>query len=127
MPPKIYGGGERIVCFSKVKQVKNSSTASINVTVVVAKRGTLFNIAFSNIGTAARYIKLYDKATTPVPASDVPLLAIPVAANTANCINFGEYGFPMLNGIAYTVTGAAGDTDTTAIGANEVKLMISHV
>jgi hypothetical protein len=88
--------------------------------VVKTGPGALTGYYLSNSGAAARYVKLYDKATAPTEA-DTPKLtlflgAAPFVAN----LHFGDSGPGFAHGIGIRATTEAADNGTTAPGAGEV-------
>lgn len=103
------------------------SLATINLTSVKATAGSLFNLTYTNTAASIRYLKLYNKASAPVVASDIPILTIPLAVGSFASIPFGTLGRRFATGIAFAITGAAADTDATAIGAGEVKFLIDYI
>lgn len=104
-----------------------TSAASTNATSVKASAGTLYSITASNTAASARYLKLYNKASAPTVGTDVPVLTITLAASSTVNVPFGALGHRFGTGIALAITGAAGDSDTTAIGANEVKVLSAYI
>jgi hypothetical protein len=71
------------------------------------------------------FVKLYNKATAPVLASDVPAMILPVPAAVAGVpgvctLPIGFNGFRFALGLGIAITGAVGDTDTTAVAAGQV-------
>jgi hypothetical protein len=62
----------------------------------------------------------------PTVGTDVPILVIPVAAGALAYVDFGVLGYRCLTGIALAITANMVDTDTTAIGASEVKVAIAY-
>ena len=90
------------------------TTAVAVAASVKASAGALFELSLSNPTATAAYVKLYNKASAPVPASDVPVLTIPLPANSAVVQQFGALGKRFATGIALGITGAIGKTDTTA-------------
>lgn len=102
-----------------------NSAASTNLTSVATGARTVFSISASNVNAAARYLKIYNKASAPVLASDRPVLTIALPAN-------GTVHLPMTmgmffsNGIALATTTGTADTDTAAVAANEIKVVISY-
>lgn len=85
--------------------------------------GQVYGWYLSNSGSAARYVKLYNKATAPTVGTDTPVMTIYLPAGAA-----ANVAFP--NGLAFSlgigigaVTGVA-DNNTTAPGSNEV---IAHI
>lgn len=102
------------------------SLATTNLTSVVAGRTRLHTLCLQGTTAAIKYVKIYDKATAPVLATDVPKLTLVVPAS-GQMINpeFG-FGIPFDNGIAYAITGAVGDTDATAVAANDVVMNMGY-
>lgn len=104
-----------------------NSTATTNATSVKASAGSVFGVNVSNTGASARFLKLYNKASAPTVGTDVPVLTIPIAASAVGSVTLGSLGLRFTTGIAFAITGAAADTDTTAIGASEVKVALAYV
>jgi len=103
-----------------------NSAATTNATSLKATAGNVFVVAASNVSASGRFVKFYNKATAPTVGTDVPVLVVPVAANSTVAIEFGILGMRFATGIAYAITGAIADADTTAVGAGEVKLHITY-
>lgn len=93
-----------------------SAAATVNPAVVKASRGTLRRIQGTNAKAAVVYFKLYDKATTPAE-TDTPRKTISLPASAAFNLEFDDY---FGAGIAYRMTAAAADNDTTALSAGDV-------
>lgn len=98
-----------------------NSAASTNATSIKGSAGTVFSITASNVSASARYVKLYNKTSAPTVGTDTPVLIIPVPAGTLVNVQFGTVGY-RLSGIALAITANAADSDTTAVGAGEVKV-----
>ncbi len=81
----------------------------------------------SNTAGSSRYVKLYNKASAPTVGTDVPVLTIKVATDDVVSINVGSQGLRFTTGIALAITANAVDTDTTAIGASEVKVLMAYL
>ena len=107
--------------------LNTNSAATTNPVLVKGSAGTLFSIAASNIGAAAAYLKLYNKATAPTVGTDVPVLTIQIPASGVQQFDFGTLGHRFATGIGIGITGAAADNDTTAIAAAQVKVLTSYV
>lgn len=103
-----------------------NSAATTNLTSVKASAGTIFSITASNINASARFLKIYNKASAPVTASDIPFLTIPLPANSVQNIEFGAFGIRLATGIALAITGLAVDNDATAVAVGDVKTAISY-
>lgn len=104
-----------------------NSTATTNASSVKNAAGSLFSITVSNINAAARFLKIYNKASAPTVGTDIPSVTIPIPANSALSLNFGTYGLRLTTGIALAITGAATDADTTAVAAGDVKVNIAYI
>lgn len=110
------------------------SAASTNATSVKASSGFLMGGTVSNVNAAARYFKLYNKASAPTVGTDVPIFTLMLPAGSAtvpSIVNladlFGEAGHLFGAGIAYAITGAAADSDTTAISANDCIVNLNYL
>jgi len=96
------------------------SGASNNATVVKASAGRVLAISVNNVNAAARYLKLYNKATTPAPATDNASLklVIPLAATSAVHLAFPG-GVKFASGIGFALVTGISDTDNTSVAASE--------
>jgi hypothetical protein len=92
--------------------------ATTNATVVKASAGRVLQVSVNNTNAAARYLKLYNKATAPTVGTDVPVLTIPLAATSANHISYPG-GVKFATGIGFALTTGIADADTAAVSANE--------
>lgn len=101
------------------------SAASINATSVKASAGRVYRILAFNASAAVKYLKLYNKASAPAPATDTPILTIPLQAGVLTEIEL-TIGIYFATGIAYAITGAVGDTDATAVALNDVVLNLGY-
>lgn len=104
-----------------------NSAATTNATLVKSTPGNIYSITASNTSASPRFLKVYNLATAPVVGTSVPVLTIPIAANSTINLNFGTYGMRLGTGIGLAITGAAADNDTTAIGAAEVKVLTAWI
>ena len=101
-----------------------SSLATTNATSVKASAGTLWSFVATNTNVAARYLKLYNKASSPVVGTDVPALTIQIPAGGVPAqLDGGSNGLRFPLGIAFAFTVMAADTDATAVAANEIKVV----
>lgn len=104
------------------------SAATTNATVVKAGTGQLYSIIA--IGTTAniRYLKFYNKATTPTVGTDVPVLTIPIPGNTQGAgvaIHF-TIGTAFSTGISFAITAGVADADSAVIGAGDVVVNLTY-
>lgn len=96
-----------------------SAAATINATVVKATPGTLYGLDCYNAAAAVRYLKLYNKTSAPVPASDTPFRTIALKPSDRTTVAFPT-GLVFSAGIAYALTTLAADTDATALTLADV-------
>ncbi len=102
-----------------------NSAATTNLAVVDTGQHIIYSITAFNANATVRYLKLYNKATAPVLASDRPVIVVPIpATGMVHLPMFMGARFPLGIGVAL-VTGIA-DTDATAVAANEIKVSLSY-
>ena len=107
---------------------KTISAASTNATSVKASAGQVYAIQCSNVNAAARYLKLYNKASAPTVGTDTPVKTLIIPGNTAGAgfvINFDK-GLSFSTGIAFALTTEATDAGTTGVAANELTVNIDY-
>ena len=97
-----------------------SSAATTNATLIKASAGRLFLIIGRNNVASIRYLKFYNKASAPNVGTDVPVLTIALDASSRFEIDLNPYGQFFTTGIAFAITGAVADNDTTAIAAADI-------
>ena len=107
------------------------SAATTNVAIIKATAGNVYELTISNPTATPVYVKLYNKTTVPVLATDVPLLTVPVSAAGAGSgglvtLQFGLVGKRFLAGIGIAITGAAPATDATVAVAG-VQVGITYL
>jgi len=103
-----------------------TSAATTNATNVKASNGNLLTILANNASASARWLRLYNKASTPTVGTDTPIVVIQLPASGSKEINL-EPGLIFSNGISLAITGAAALLDTTAVAANDVQIALSYV
>lgn len=103
-----------------------TSTASTNAANFRSTPATLSEVAAFNPTAATVYVKLYNKATAPTLASDVPVLVIPLAPNQGASLEFGPIGKRFSNGISIAITAGPLNTDAVAVGAG-VSFSATHI
>lgn len=98
------------------------SLATTNTNLVsTAAAHNLYYIGLFNNSTAIGYLKLYDTATAPTCGSGTPVKRIMIPGNTngAGVVLTMPSGLSFASGIGFCLTGAIGDSDTTAVAANQ--------
>ena len=126
--------------FTGIKNITRlaSSAASTNATLCtpnqagLSERHRLYQIIGMVTNTYPLYLKIYDLARLPVVGTDIPLMALPlaaqvywngtaaVAAPTPIYFNWADVGYSFQNGIAFAITKNPQDTDNTAGLAGDV-------
>jgi hypothetical protein len=99
-----------------------SAAATINATVVKASAGRLYKIKGYNAAAAIRYLKFWNKATTPAPATDTALIMFnyPLKASDQFDIDLTPIGFAFSTGIGYTISTGSANADATAVTAADI-------
>jgi hypothetical protein len=95
------------------------SAASTNGTNIKASAGTLGYISASNINAAARYLKIYDKASAPTVGTDTPIATFLLPAGAMTSIALPPQGIKCTAGIGIALTTGIADNDTGAVSAAE--------
>lgn len=105
------------------------SQATTNETVVKSSPGTISTISAVGMAEEAMsFLKLYNKATAPVLATDVPVMTIPIPTHTqgAGIVIPIPNGLNFSNGIALALTSGIEDTNAVAVLANQVVLNFTY-
>lgn len=108
-----------------------NSAASTNGALILTGTSGLQAFYATNEGASAAYVKLYNKATAPTVGTDVPEMTIPVPAAVGGVpgvamLPIGFSGFRFALGLGIAITRNAVFSDTTAVGAGEVKVKLSR-
>lgn len=108
-----------------------NSLATTNAVLVLTGTSGLCALYATNDAATPAFVKLFNKATAPVPGTDVPEMIIEVPAAVGSGLGraeispgFNAYRFPLGLGIA--ITGGRADNDTTAVAAGQVKVKLSR-
>jgi hypothetical protein len=112
--------------YGGLTKARIQSLATTNSTLVKGSSGQPYVIDVGNSGASDAWLKLYDKATAPTVGTDTPVASIYLPKGTARTISFTDIGVAFSNGIGYGITGAAIDTDTTAVAVNQVTGMVAY-
>lgn len=95
------------------------SAATTNATSVKASAGQLCGYSLHNLTASDKFVRFYDKASAPTVGTDTPVRRLRVVPNGSLERSF-PVGVQFTLGIALAITGAAGDTDTTAVAVGDV-------
>jgi hypothetical protein len=104
------------------------STSSTNANVIKASGGNLYTIVAIGLTSTVRYLKIYNNATSPTVGTDIPLMTIPIPANTQGAgvsIPFSVgVNFPL--GISIAITSGSADSDTGKVTAGDVVINLTY-
>lgn len=100
-------------------QSRVKAAASTNATSLKASAGVVLGYALYNNTSSAKFFKFYNKASAPTVGTDTPAFTIIIPASGGANVEFSS-GIPFGTGIAYAITGAVTDADTTATAADDV-------
>lgn len=104
------------------------SLATTNANVVKATPGNLYSIVAIGLTSIVRYLKLYNKASAPTVGTDVPVMTIPIPANTQGAgiaIPFSMgVNFPL--GIALAITTGSADNNNVAVAAGDIIINLTY-
>ena len=108
-----------------------NSAATTNATLVLTGTSGLQAFYATNTGATVAFVKLFNKATAPVPGTDVPTMILPVPAAASGVpgvatLPIGFSGFRFALGLGLAITGGVADSDTTAVAAGQVKVHLSR-
>lgn len=97
-----------------------SSAATTNATSVKASAGSVHGFTATNTTASLKYLKFYNKASAPTVGTDTPIWTQPLQpSNVPTIVRFPKT-LNFSTGIAIALTGAAADSDTTALAAGDV-------
>jgi hypothetical protein len=102
------------------------STASDNLANVKASATNVHHIIVGNANAALRFLKLYNKATAPVLASDTPVATIVIPANGQIVVPYDLIRLPFSLGLGHAIVTAAADATSGNTGADEVFLTMLY-
>jgi hypothetical protein len=102
------------------------SAGSTNADTVKAAAGLVTGYYLVNTALTFRYVKLYNKASSPTVGTDVPrcVYGIP-PTSAANMVLTFPIAFE--TGIAIAIVTGIADSDATAVAANDVAVTLHYV
>ena len=106
-----------------------SAGGTTNATLVNGGYTKLHYIDLVCAAAAAKFLKIYDKASAPTVGTDTPVATfqlVPTGVNGGkNQINLDANPLHLKLGLAYALTGALADNDTTALTAADVVAKVA--
>lgn len=106
--------------FSNKSARLTSAAGTTNSTLVSSVPCDLYCIIATNTSAAVKFIKFYNKAAAPTVGTDTPFLTIAIPAGGLINVQI-EQGLYFNLGLGFALTGADGDSDTTALTAGDIK------
>lgn len=117
------GGGDSV---STAQTFSVLAAGSNNATVLKATPGSIYNIEITNTSAAIKYVKFYNKATAPAPATDNALLIKRYGiAATSNLVVSVPKGIPFTTGIGLAAVTGTSDTDNTGVTAADLMINVT--
>jgi len=108
----------RVVLNPAVVSATVVSAGSNNATVVKAGPGLLYGYSVNNINAAVRYLKFYDKASTPAPATDAEALVVAVPTVSGQTVML-PVPLEFSVGISWALVTGMAAADNTSVSAAE--------
>lgn len=105
--------------------VYKNTTLGRNGINIKSKPGQVYGWFLFNQATSFRYVKLYNKASTPSVGHDIPYMTIPLPPGGGANVSFTS-GINFNRGIGIGATSGVGDKDTSPAGANKVIVNIIY-
>lgn len=97
-----------------------SSAATTNSTLIKNSACTIFSIDAVNTTASVKYLKIYNKASAPTVGTDTPFMTMGIPPSNANFSRTFPGGVRLATGCGFAETGAAADSDTTAVAVGDV-------
>jgi hypothetical protein len=114
----------RVVLASGSTTTIVDAAATTNAANLKATAAQVYSVTAYNQSAAARYLRLFNKATAPTPGTDVPVITMAIPVNTHVSLLFGSpLTFP--TGLGYCCTTGAPYTDATATALHDVQFAIN--
>jgi hypothetical protein len=103
-----------------------NSAATTNAASIKASGANVFGLSVMNASAATKYVRLFNLTTAPTVGTSVPIMVVAVPATSSKEIEY----VPALRfgtGLAVAITGGAAATDSTAVAAGDVQLLVSYL
>lgn len=103
---------------------KAISAASTNEALIQAGPVQIYGWSLYSVNASARYLKLYNTATTPVVGTDTPVMTILIPGSSTGAGNNwqGAHGISFPLGLGFALTTGIADNNTGAVAANEIAV-----
>lgn len=97
-----------------------TTAATTNATGVKAGNGTVRRIIGMSKAATDKFLKIYDKPSTPTVGTDTPRMTFLLPAGAGFAFDLDDY---FGQGIAFAITGAAAVADTTAVAVGDIQCL----
>jgi len=101
------------------------SAATNNANNIKASAGQIYGWYFSNENNAFRYLKFYNKATSPTVGTDTPFLTLPIPGKSAGHVAW-PFGIAMGTGISVAIVSGQADNNNGSISAGDVVIDVLY-
>ena len=108
----------RVVLNAAVVSATVVSANTNNATVVKAGPGLLYGWSVNNINAAVRYLKFYNKASAPAPATDAEMLVVAVPTVSGQTVML-PVPLEFDTGISWALVTGIAANDNTSVSATE--------
>lgn len=105
------------------------SAASTNATSVKGSAGIVYAAYMTNSNTTNtnfRYVKFYNKASSPTVGSDTPVAVFGMPGTGGGALPIPPSGMNFSLGVALAMTTGAAHSDTNGVALNEVVLTLCY-
>ena len=106
----------------KVYRNINLGSSGVNIK---SSAGQIYGWFLFNTSASIRYVKVYNKSSSPSVGSDTPFMTIPLPSGGGANVNFTS-GITLSSGIGVGATTGVADGDSGAPAANDVVVNIIY-
>ena len=104
----------------------DACAASTNATNVTTAATEIFSISAYNAAASVRFVKIYNKASSPTVGTDIPIAVLAIAPASFARLDWAK-GLYLSSGLSFGIVTGAANSNTTAPSANDVvSLTISY-
>jgi hypothetical protein len=103
------------------------SAAGTNATSVKASAGTIGTCVLTNTTASVKFVKVFNKASSPTMGTDTPVIQFPISANSTLDVSSSFAGLRLSTGIALATTGGSALLDNTSVAAGDVLVNMTYV
>lgn len=102
-----------------------NSASGTNAANIKNAAANLYGISAMNTSASTKYVRFYSKATAPTVGTDVPIMVVAIPATSSKEIEYVP-ALRIATGLGVAITGGAAATDSTAVAAGDVQLLVSY-